>query len=77
MEHRVHKIVCRFDGPSGEKMSVLNNFLLQNTNLVSVLNKKSAQILLVIFDRTDEFHNLCGTMRNISIKYGSHLYEVR
>jgi hypothetical protein len=36
-------------------MSVLNNFLLQNTNLVS------AQILLVMHmsDRTDEFREFC------------------
>jgi hypothetical protein len=31
--------------------SVLNNILLQNT-------KKSAQIVLVMSDRTDEFHEL-------------------
>jgi hypothetical protein len=36
-----------------KKMSVHINFLLQNTNLVSILSK-SAQILLVMSDRTDE-----------------------
>jgi hypothetical protein len=41
-----------------KKMSVLINFLLQNTNLVSVLSK-SAQILLVMSDRTDTFRKLC------------------
>ena len=35
---RVHEIVHVFSGPS-EKMSVLINFLLQNTYLVSVLSK--------------------------------------
>jgi hypothetical protein len=35
---RVHEIAYGFGGPS-EKMSVLINFLLQNTNLVSVLSK--------------------------------------
>jgi hypothetical protein len=38
-------------------MSVLINFLLQNTNLVSVLIEKFSQILLVISDRTDNFTN--------------------
>ena len=38
---RVHEIAYGFGGPS-EKMSIVVNFLLQNTNLVS--------------DRTDEFH---------------------
>jgi hypothetical protein len=51
-----------------KKMLVLINFLLQNTNLVSVLRKipilcqsleKSAQILLVMSDRTDTFRELC------------------
>jgi hypothetical protein len=37
-----------------KNMSVLINFLLQNTNFVSVL---FAQILLVISDRTDNFAN--------------------
>ena len=35
---RVHEIAYGFGGPS-EKMSVVINFLLQNTNLVSVLSK--------------------------------------
>ena len=34
----VHKIAYGFGGPS-EEMSVLINFLLQNTNLVSVLSQ--------------------------------------
>ena len=40
-----------------KKMSVLINFLLQNTNLVTSL-AKSAQILLVMSDRTDTFREL-------------------
>ena len=35
-KHRVHEIVYGFGGTS-EKKSVLVNFLLQNTNLVSFL----------------------------------------
>jgi len=35
---RVHEIAYGFGGPS-EKMSVLIHFLLQNTNLVSVLSQ--------------------------------------
>ena len=48
-----------------KKMSVLINFLLQDTNLVSVLNSlaKSAQILLVMSDRTDTFRELCYIMQ--------------
>ena len=38
-----------------KKMSVLINFLLQNTNQSLA---KSAQILLVMSDRTDEFLEL-------------------
>jgi hypothetical protein len=37
-DYRVHKIAYGFDDPS-EKMSVLINFLLQNTNFMSVLSK--------------------------------------
>ena len=48
-----------------KKMSVLINFLLQDTNLVSVLNSlaKSAQILLVMSDRTDTFCEPCYIMQ--------------
>jgi hypothetical protein len=47
-KHRVHEIVYGFGGTS-EKKSVLVNFLLQNTNLVS---------FLVMSDRTDKFCEL-------------------
>ena len=40
-----------------KKMSVLINFLLQNTNLVSVLSKICPN-LLVMSDRTDTFRKL-------------------
>jgi hypothetical protein len=40
------------------KMSVLINFLMQNTNLVSVLKAKSVKILLVMSDRTDKLCKL-------------------
>ena len=40
-----------------KKMSVLINFVLQNTNLVSVLSE-IPKILLVMSDRTDEFREL-------------------
>ena len=48
-----------------KKMSVLINFLLQDTNLVSVLNSlaKSAQMLLVMSDRTDTLRELCYIMQ--------------
>ena len=36
---RVREIAYGFGGPSKKNMSVLINFLLQNTNLVSVLIK--------------------------------------
>jgi len=35
----VHEITFGFGGLSEKKMSVLLNFLMQNTNLVSVLSK--------------------------------------
>ena len=35
----VHEITFGFGGLSGKKMSVLVNFPMQNTNLVSVLSK--------------------------------------
>ena len=52
-------------------MSVLINFLLQNTNLVSVLSN-FAQILLVISDRSDNFAKsgimvFNATFNNISV----------
>ena len=46
-----------------KKMSVLINFVLQNTNLVSV----SPQILLVMSDRTDEFRELCVYMYYVPV----------
>jgi hypothetical protein len=42
-----------------KKMSVLINFLLQNTNLVSVLSKICPNFAGDFSDRTDEFHQLC------------------
>jgi hypothetical protein len=36
--YRVQEIAYGFGGP-GKNMVVLNNFLLQNTNLVSILSK--------------------------------------
>ena len=42
-----------------KKMSVLINFLLQNTNFWQFLAKSSQILLIVISDRTDEFRELC------------------
>jgi hypothetical protein len=49
---RVHEIAYGFGGPS-EKMSALIDILLQNTNILCQSFAKSAQILLVMSDRTD------------------------
>ena len=56
---RVHGIAYGFRG-SSEKIVSPINFILQNTSLVSGL-AKCVQILLVMSDRTDEFHELCTT----------------
>ena len=52
----VHEITFGFGGLSGKKMSVLVNFPMQNTNLVSVLSKNLLKFLWS--DRTEEFHKL-------------------
>jgi len=49
---RVHEIADGFGGPS-KKISALIDILLQNTNILCQSFAKSAQILLIMSDRTD------------------------